>query len=301
VVADHVCAPALKFCSRKHRSSEPRWSNAVLIFCIDVERLKIVPVSLTDRFVALSYVWGQNILQTTVATKSEPEIDIDQLPLTIQDAIIAVRQLGETHLWVHSLCIDQKDEDQLAAQTKQMHLIYSLAIFTIVAVHGDSAAAGLPGVRSGTRASDITTISIIGKRLYASPHGNFTSMISEKTWRKRGWTYQEEQLSRRCLYFGEHEVLFRCRAGTAREKTKPLNLKHKHLNPYCSNFEGALPLDNWTSATEPWTFKHYVDIVSQYLQRRLTFEIDILRAFRISSTGCSRHRASLSLFRSMTF
>jgi hypothetical protein len=244
VVADHVCAPALKFCSRKHRSSEPRWSNAVLIFCIDVERLKIVPVSLTDRFVALSYVWGQNILQTTVATKSEPEIDIDQLPLTIQDAIIAVRQLGETHLWVHSLCIDQKDEDQLAAQTKQMHLIYSLAIFTIVAVHGDSAAAGLPGVRSGTRASDITTISIIGKRLYASPHGNFTSMISEKTWRKRGWTYQEEQLSRRCLYFGEHEVLFRCRAGTAREKTEPLSLKHKHLNSYCSNFEGALPLDN---------------------------------------------------------
>jgi hypothetical protein len=77
-----------------------------------------VPVPVTDRFGALSYVWGQNILQTTVDTKSETELDIDQLPLTIQDAIIAVRQLGETHLWVESLCIDQKDEDQLAAQIK---------------------------------------------------------------------------------------------------------------------------------------------------------------------------------------
>jgi Heterokaryon incompatibility protein (HET) len=67
--------------------------------------------------------------------------------------------LGEHFLWVDCLCTIP-DDSMKYTQLHQIDLIYSHALMAIVALAGDSATTGLPGVRSGTRhnASDFEAI-----------------------------------------------------------------------------------------------------------------------------------------------
>jgi hypothetical protein len=75
----------------------------------------------------------------------------NQLPATIEDAMLLVSKLNEHYLWVDSLCIIQDDAETKYSNIKQMDSIYSHAVATIIALSGFDADAGLPGVRPGTR------------------------------------------------------------------------------------------------------------------------------------------------------
>ena len=71
----------------------------------------------------------------------------ENLPQTIEDSITFTRNLGIGYLWVDAVCIDQSpNSPDKEAQIKIMDLIYEGALATIVALHGDSAKSGLPGV-----------------------------------------------------------------------------------------------------------------------------------------------------------
>jgi hypothetical protein len=69
------------------------------------------------RYVALSYVWGSINISNTEAALPE------KLPQTIEDAISAVKELGEWYLWVDALCIAQDDPDHKMAQIQNMDQI----------------------------------------------------------------------------------------------------------------------------------------------------------------------------------
>jgi hypothetical protein len=91
-------------------------------------------------------------LKSNVASlEQEGGLHIDQLPQTIQDAMILMSQIQERYLWVDSLCIVQDDKDVKRSQIATMNQIYQGAYATIIAASGNDANAGLPGVRSGTR------------------------------------------------------------------------------------------------------------------------------------------------------
>ncbi|KAK2682279.1 Heterokaryon incompatibility [Fusarium oxysporum f. sp. vasinfectum] len=57
---------------------------------------------------------------------------------TVQDAIHAVRTIGERYFWVDAICIAPENEEQLAEQLQLMGGIYASAKLTIVALDGDS-------------------------------------------------------------------------------------------------------------------------------------------------------------------
>lgn len=104
------------------------------------------------RYVALSYVWGGIPFTKTTARNIalfREERGLDQNPLlnTITDSMKLVSLLGERYLWVDAVCIVQDDENAKAEQIAKMDLVYAGALLTIVAASGDTAAAGLPGVR----------------------------------------------------------------------------------------------------------------------------------------------------------
>jgi hypothetical protein len=113
----------------------------------------------------LSYVWG-NVKQCPLTTRSESDTgkpsatqvsatfkDIEELPLSIQDAIYLTRQIGERYLWVDSLCIIQDDPEDKAAVIPEMGAIYGNAYLTIVAADGSdsNARAITAGCRKSTR------------------------------------------------------------------------------------------------------------------------------------------------------
>lgn len=108
------------------------------------------------RYFALSYVWGKVHIPKTVRANLSTRLAKgglpQNLPVTIEDAMTLVAELGERYLWVDSLCIIQDDAFTKHRDIKNMHIIYNRAVATMVALSGGDADAGLPGVRPGTRA-----------------------------------------------------------------------------------------------------------------------------------------------------
>jgi hypothetical protein len=115
---------------------------------IDVDKMRIIRGS-TDgsRYVALSYVWGQEKMEreTPRSLKAAVRIDNDGvetielpelLPRTIQDSIEVTRSIGYHYLWVDSLCIIQDDPTDQERQLDMMDEIYSNATLTIAAGSG---------------------------------------------------------------------------------------------------------------------------------------------------------------------
>ncbi|KAF1935265.1 HET-domain-containing protein [Clathrospora elynae] len=98
---------------------------------------EIVERPWSERYVALSYVWGP------------PAGD---WPQTIVDAIEVTKGLGERYLWVDRTCIDQFNLEEKMSLIAKMDAVYEGAEFTIVCAAGD-ARTGLPGVSTTPRKS----------------------------------------------------------------------------------------------------------------------------------------------------
>jgi hypothetical protein len=157
---------------------------------IDVTRRCLIEKSQCD-FVALSYVWGPDVDQSTVTYKSNVEelegpgsLSPARLPQTLEDAMRVCEQLQERYLWVDRLCIIQDDTEDKARQIKAMDKIYSAARFVIVAAYGDGVKFGLPGI---SRPRWVTQMSV------DLPEMTVTNCVHENiaedmaVWRTRAW------------------------------------------------------------------------------------------------------------------
>ncbi|KAF2034549.1 heterokaryon incompatibility [Setomelanomma holmii] len=106
----------------------------------------------TEPFYALSYAWGTRPFLTLnkaneAALREQGCLSRASLPDTIADVIEVVEKMGNRYLWVDSLCIIQDDEFDQKRFIDRMGTIYQQADLTIVALCGEDAYAGLPGVR----------------------------------------------------------------------------------------------------------------------------------------------------------
>ncbi|KAI9170654.1 hypothetical protein HJFPF1_00124 [Paramyrothecium foliicola] len=108
----------LSNCEKNHTDScITSYTVDIPLILVDVEKQRLVRGSSSDRYIALSYIWGA--VPMLVARKDTfTSLTIEdslhnirhQLPKTISDAIYAAKMLGEKYLWVDSLCIIQDDE-----------------------------------------------------------------------------------------------------------------------------------------------------------------------------------------------
>ncbi|PVI01806.1 HET-domain-containing protein, partial [Periconia macrospinosa] len=154
-----------------------------------------------EEYVALSYVWGQEGTKSKQGSLTYPQ--------TVQDAILATRQLGYSRLWIDQYCLDQNNLPEFQAQLQQMDSIYKQAAVTLVAAAGVNANHGLPGVSTRLRppTPSVTIDSQTLSPLSSTP--NLTSKTSK--WMSRAWTFQEGLLSTRRLIFTPTQLYFECR------------------------------------------------------------------------------------------
>ncbi|KAH7078236.1 hypothetical protein FB567DRAFT_533479 [Paraphoma chrysanthemicola] len=104
-------------CAGRKSTSEIQYPADLILIEVDpVSGGKLVRACGEERYLALSYVWGNaSMLQTTTANFSSLAKDNalqlhgKQLPKVVKDAMELVRLLGEHYLWVDSLCIVQED------------------------------------------------------------------------------------------------------------------------------------------------------------------------------------------------
>lgn len=78
---------------------------------IDVQDMRLTSLPLGAKFIALSYVWGLNrrfrtLLDNVLLHRNHGglETHMEDLPLTIKDAMEVCRKVGIRYLWVDSLC-----------------------------------------------------------------------------------------------------------------------------------------------------------------------------------------------------
>jgi len=216
----------LQECATKHSSTCPsglitRLPTRVLDINSDRNSqglsLHISAVDERAQYAALSYCWGPppHDCCTTRSTLDDPsKFDWEKLPVTIKDAVNVTRDLGIRYLWVDSLCIAQDDEADKSEEIKNMGRIYKNAAVTI-------AAASTPSVHEGFLEPRPIPSTAFPIEVWGNSKLNFKIWIHQNTLEgpnepldRRGWTFQESLLSRRILYYGSKDLVWKCQLTT---------------------------------------------------------------------------------------
>jgi hypothetical protein len=303
----------LGLCESNHKGQHPlsqgEWLDRFLAFSqgtsmgvIDVVDKKLCSLPVIQgkhaRFVALSYVWGQNSqskhrhLWTTrqnVLSRLEKNglKDVwDTFPKTIRDAIQLVHSLGETirlrdpgaaplrYIWIDLLCIVQDSRLSWKANADNMAMIYGNAYFTICAADGDSSDAGLLALNPVQRDRPLRRTIIPGLPLLVSKSSE--SIIDASEWSHRAWTFQERILSSRCVVFAGKRVYFQCRQTNLSQDD---NLDISGNENGMSSAWRLSPLRT-LSELEHRPIRSYMSSVQAYTGRNLSHPEDILNAFK---------------------
>lgn len=261
---------------------------------VDVLEKCIIPAPAGSRYIALSYVWGQ--IETVSACRDNiRELEVPgalstlmgSIPKTIKDAMQVVRDMGERFLWVDRLCIIQ-DSAHKRSQVESMGSIYGAAILTIVAADGVDANAGLKGLGPGSRMVRQAT-GKVKPNLTLTLSTDSPGHPSETIWASRGWTCQEQVLSKRLLVFTHGQVIWQCPSCHLCEDTAAIHKTDPPMPLHQVCFESrllpSLPETTTTPIvlnplTRPRIFTKFAAIIHDYTKRSLTFQSDILQAFQ---------------------
>jgi hypothetical protein len=156
------------------------------------------------KYAALSYCWGRPCdaqKQCKTERKSLKErlhaIPFIELTPVLRDAVIVARRLSIPYLWADSLCIIQDDTMDWENEASLMGLVYSNAHITICSLSSSTCQNGFLERPSQARKDQV----------------EFDEMLTDwhcSSWSRRGWTFQEEKLSTRLVYFGASRIHFCC-------------------------------------------------------------------------------------------
>jgi hypothetical protein len=210
------------------------------------------------RYAALSYCWGTiKQLSTTKATVDMryDDLQCQQLPQTIQDAIAMTRMLDLRYLWIDSICIIQDDREEWAQQAADMADIYSSAYVVLAATGVSNATDGFLHQRSQplriTSLANGSEHPITISARVVNNHDIFqrAENLDNQPLSKRGWALQERSLAIRTVHFLPDEIMFECRSGRACECGRlPEGFHYNNIAcpPETDSLHSGLHPSDWT-------------------------------------------------------
>ncbi|KAK4034646.1 tol protein [Parachaetomium inaequale] len=271
-----LIAEWLAFCDKHHKSCKqldpPIPQGFRVIDCSTRTILEWESLVHPKHYATLSYVWGGD--------QGDPESPHDALPdpvpRTIDDAISLTDRLGYRYLWVDRYCIPRDNAKAKHLQLQSMDVIYQHSALTIIAAAGEDPHHGLPGIGKTPRKPQLS-VAIGTRTLAAVPY--VKDEILDSKWNSRGWTYQEGLLARRRLVFTDTQVYFQCNAMHCLESIQaPLEPLHTQDNSQMRDGVDMFRVfPHRTVGKEPYMLQTRI---REYLERSLTFDDDILNAFR---------------------
>lgn len=188
------------------------------------------------KYVALSYCWG-GVDPRSKTTKKNlrdgyRDIEFSTLPQCLQDAVTVARSLDIRYLWIDALCIIQGDANDWAREAGTMLGVFQNAFLTIGAAASASFDEGflnhcpsrisLPfssSCESGVSGRiNLSTIpSFPSWPLQTTPFWPVWYDLGDSEWNRRGWVWQQQNLSKRLLIFGRHMIHLKCAHCTRSE------------------------------------------------------------------------------------
>ncbi|KAE9369015.1 HET-domain-containing protein [Stipitochalara longipes BDJ] len=256
-------------------------------------------------YAALSHCWGTDLSNIPRMTKEnlsamKQSIKFSTLSATFQQAVKVTQGLRIPYLWIDSLCIVQDDPEDWAHESSNMHRIYESALITFVASASPDGNAGLCRPRDATHQKRINTCqfpSLSPKgttKITVYPHlGDWENSIEAGPLSKRGWCFQERQLSRRMIHFTEMRILWECNSFISSEDQKEMRYRPVDAERVMTGtgrlwdtrggqdaMKAALGEDFGTELAPRQTFipAKWCQVVEEYSRRRLSYEKDKLPA-----------------------
>ncbi|KAJ4223403.1 hypothetical protein NW759_006037 [Fusarium solani] len=256
---------------------------------IDVKERRIVNLPAQSRYIALSYVWGassqahEQKIQRRLTNENFSRLaqvnslDGVSLPKTVEDAIELTSKMGERYLWVDALCIIQDDIKDLSHQTSRMDLVYSRALFTIIAACGDDSESGLSGLPGRERDIFQRSVRLSPEGFHLAPTAGLfvNAPLERSTWNTRGWTFQERILSRRIMVFTPSQVFWICEDAMWDEEVI-LELPKPRVRVFSLAFGCN---DEWDDGDPKFSREALATYILQFSIRQFTFSADALPAF----------------------
>ncbi|KAI1344433.1 HET-domain-containing protein [Xylariaceae sp. FL0016] len=264
----------------------------------------------STRYVALSYCWGRpsamnpQLITTTMNMKQhEAGIILQSMPQTFQDLITLARHLRlARYLWIDALCIVQDDPADWEREAAQMATVYRNAWLTVVAAAGDSCHSGFLS-RMPQHASAIVPFTVDESPkdeghlvLYPLNEYRFwdayvTGHLHGSSWSRRAWTFQEDLLSTRVLYFGAETSFYRCQTVRCLENSvivRPVHVSwHTFVAAHDAEDTKEPPVERNIKAAEVESSRrpsahelheNWRLLISEYTERQLTRTADKLPA-----------------------
>lgn len=271
-------------CAVEHSSRFYELTDKSYFGVIDVQDMRLTSLPSFEKYIALSYVWGKNrrfrtLLKNVLRHRDHGglETHLEDLPLTIKDAMEVCRKLGIRYLWVDSLCIVQDSIRSWKLNAAAMDTIYGNAHLTICAADGQDAEDGLRALRSRPSDPKYKDQHIVecapGLKLTISRLAE--TGIERSVWNTRAWTFCERLLSKRCLIFTQGRVYFQCRSTAMSED---IVAEPKGAGWSLGLLQAPLQLLRELKPDKRpfWVF---MNCVQMYSKRQLTLENNILDAF----------------------
>lgn len=294
----------LSRCEREHgykcghypHTAETTYQDNTLLV-VDVQRgyLTEITPSRSQRYFALSYVWGRQetfqTLKKNVKRLRQPgsiSYSSAMLPKTIRDAIKLLIALNERYLWCDRLCIIQDDAESKHSSISRMNTIFGAAHAVIMARSGFDAEAGLLSQDRLHPWQRVIRLSE-GMRFVTVPSSRAEEGAGLAPLEGRGWAYQEKVLAWRTLTFNHGLISFQCCQALWREDVNLEEVPYTRLDEatrrrISETYGGSAMLRELSQVylfpKDISTFLALYSICLQdYSKRTLTYQSDALSAF----------------------
>ena len=222
-------------------------------------------------YIALSYCWGFTpkdahwLLTESRIARFADSISLDDLPMTLHDAIIWTRQLGLHYVWIDSMCIIQDSRDDWQREAANMSSIYGSSTMTLVAA-STSVYGGMTDRQNPLRncvASLALEEAYSQQIVYILGNGQPPSQPPPAPTDFRGWCYQEDLLSSRLVKSTQSQIEWLCLADARNPRgsgARRLGLRSL----------SSVPVDKW--------YINWYQFVEHYTNKRLSYPTDRLIA-----------------------
>ncbi|KAI0006658.1 heterokaryon incompatibility protein-domain-containing protein [Xylariaceae sp. FL0662B] len=167
-------------------------------------------------YATLSHCWGGGSPTMLLSDNFDifhHNIPWDVLPLTFQEAILAVQRLGISYLWIDALCIIQDSEEDWAREAARMTDVYWNCYVNISADSSTDPQGGLFRQRDPLARKSFVipnSRSDTGRCLYCCYIHEFTQDVERAPLKERAWVVQERLLSPRIVHFCATQVHWEC-------------------------------------------------------------------------------------------
>ncbi|KAK3402248.1 HET-domain-containing protein [Sordaria brevicollis] len=249
-------------------------------------------------YIALSYCWGkgQSLKLTSETVEAmKTGIVVSSLPQTLQDAITVTRALGQRYIWIDALCIIQDSPTDWQVESSRMALVYRNAYLTIASATASDVTEGF--LRNYRETNDWYRepyheewinpqgcSTIVGVRHsngiygHSSDYGRFPVL----PWSCRGWTLQEQLLSRRLLVYHAYELRWFC------QKESRCQCPSNGSSEFEITPRGPLELPRSKIESAELAHDHWRHIAVNYTAREITDVRDRLPAISGLAQGFQR-------------